>query len=183
MEPLSQKTSRQRGFSFHSDKSRDPPGSPKSASKASKHERKHSDRDHYDPNTKTNPNAAMNELQPSMSCHVMSLQSRLVRISADAFFTGTAALEKPTLQSLRSFQHTDNAGNPIGELLLSLVFLLVLLLLLLSSSNDPQPILICLTLPVRDGSARSTRSVHSKQPSMANTGVGRSRCALIKQTL
>jgi hypothetical protein len=28
---------------------------------------------------------------------------------------GTAALDKPTLQSLRSFQHSDADGNLIGE--------------------------------------------------------------------
>ncbi|CBX95529.1 hypothetical protein IAQ61_004361 [Plenodomus lingam] len=70
-------------FSFHSDKS-------------SKHERKISEgekrKTHYDPNTKANPNAAMNEIQPI-----------------------AAALEKPTLQSLRSFQHTDSTGNPIVD--------------------------------------------------------------------
>ncbi|KAH9879113.1 hypothetical protein J1614_002548 [Plenodomus biglobosus] len=80
-------------FSFHSDKSRDHPSSP---SKASKHERKISESEkrkiHYDPNTKANPNAAMNEIQPI-----------------------AAALEKPTLQSLRSFQHSDSAGNVIVD--------------------------------------------------------------------
>jgi hypothetical protein len=29
-------------------------------------------------------------------------------------FAVAAALEKPTLQSLRSFQHNDKNGNPIG---------------------------------------------------------------------
>jgi hypothetical protein len=71
MDQLTPKTSRQRGLSFHSDKSRDVPGTPKSPSKTSKHERKHSDRDHYDPNSKANPNSAMNELQPSMPCPVV----------------------------------------------------------------------------------------------------------------
>ncbi|KAF2855508.1 hypothetical protein T440DRAFT_156367 [Plenodomus tracheiphilus IPT5] len=80
-------------FSFHSDKSRDNPSSP---GKSSKHERKISESEkrktHYDPNTKANPNAAMNEIQPI-----------------------AAALEKPTLQSLRSFQHSDSAGNVIVD--------------------------------------------------------------------
>ncbi|KAF2627809.1 hypothetical protein BU25DRAFT_340582, partial [Macroventuria anomochaeta] len=62
----------------------------------SKHSRKESDSErrktHYDPTTKANPNAAMNEAQPI-----------------------AAALEKPTLQSLRSFQHSDANGNLIGE--------------------------------------------------------------------
>ncbi|EOA89026.1 hypothetical protein ACJQWK_06230 [Exserohilum turcicum] len=83
-----------RGLSFHSNKSRDPPASTadpaKSPKSASKHERKFSD--HYDPNSKANPNAAMMEQQPI-----------------------AAALEKPTLQSLRGFQHTDSAGNPIVD--------------------------------------------------------------------
>ncbi|KAF1944079.1 hypothetical protein EJ02DRAFT_108440 [Clathrospora elynae] len=89
MEQATPQQSRPRGFSFHSDKSRDTPGSPKSASK---HERKPSDKVHYDVTTKADPNAAMNELQPI-----------------------AAALEKPTLQSLRSFQHNDPAGNPIAD--------------------------------------------------------------------
>jgi hypothetical protein len=36
--------------------------------------------------------------------------------------TVAAALEKPTLQSLRSFQHTDTNGNPIGKSLLHGIF-------------------------------------------------------------
>ncbi|KAI8940155.1 hypothetical protein NX059_003866 [Plenodomus lindquistii] len=79
-------------FSFHSDKSRDKPSSPGK----SKHDRKVSESEklktHYDPNTKANPNAAMNELQPI-----------------------AAALEKPTLESLRSFQHSDSSGNIIVD--------------------------------------------------------------------
>jgi len=76
-------------LSFHSNKSRDTPSSPK-------HERKISDSEkrktHYDPNTKANPNSAMNEIQPI-----------------------AAALEKPTLESLRSFQHKDASGNEIVD--------------------------------------------------------------------
>lgn len=86
-------------FSLHSNKSRDNPSSPgksPKSPKSPKHERKLSDSDklktHYDITTKANPNAAMNELQPV-----------------------AAALEKPTLQSLRSFQHSDSAGNPIVD--------------------------------------------------------------------
>jgi hypothetical protein len=56
-------------FTFRSDKSNEL--SP-TKSKPSKHERKVSDSDrklHYDPTTKANPNAAMNEAQPStFSC-------------------------------------------------------------------------------------------------------------------
>ncbi|KAJ4372255.1 hypothetical protein N0V83_004029 [Neocucurbitaria cava] len=74
-------------FSFHSDKSHHHDSPSKS-----KHERKQSDKVHYDSSTKANPNAAMNEAQPI-----------------------AAALEKPTLQSLRSFQHNDAAGNPIAD--------------------------------------------------------------------
>lgn len=80
-------------FSFRSDKSND---LHPTKSKQSKHERKVSDSErrktHYDPTTKANPNAAMEEAQPI-----------------------AAALEKPTLQSLRSFQHTDSTGMPIAE--------------------------------------------------------------------
>jgi hypothetical protein len=54
-------------FSFRSDRSNEL--SP-TKSKQSKHERKVSDSErrktHYDPTTKANPNAAMNEAQPSM---------------------------------------------------------------------------------------------------------------------
>lgn len=67
MEQATQQQSRPRGLSFHSNKSnksRDN-ATPKSPSKT-KHERKASD--HYDPNSKANPNAAMNEQQPSRSC-------------------------------------------------------------------------------------------------------------------
>jgi hypothetical protein len=67
MEQATQQQSRPRGLSFHSNKSnksRDN-ATPKSPSKT-KHERKASD--HYDPNSKANPNAAMNEQQPSKSC-------------------------------------------------------------------------------------------------------------------
>jgi hypothetical protein len=67
MEQAAQQPSRPRGLSFHSNKSnksRETPASPKSPTK---HQRKYSD--HYDPNSKANPNAAMNEQQPSMpSC-------------------------------------------------------------------------------------------------------------------
>jgi len=92
MEQATQHQPRQRGLSFHSNKSREAPGSPKSDKKASRHERKQSEKTHYDITTKANPNAAMVELQPI-----------------------AAALEKPTLQSLRSFQHNDSAGNPIVD--------------------------------------------------------------------
>jgi len=61
-----------------------------------KHERKFSessaDKPRFTASTKANPNAAMEEAQPV-----------------------AAALEKPTLESLRSFQHSDANGNPIAE--------------------------------------------------------------------
>ena len=79
-------------FSFRSQGSADDSNS----SPKGKHARKESDSErrktHYDPTTKANPNAAMNEAQPI-----------------------AAALEKPTLQSLRSFQHSDVDGNLIGK--------------------------------------------------------------------
>lgn len=91
--PESQRPRASTHFSFRSDRSNEL--SP-SKSRTSKHERKVSDSErrktHYDPTTKANPNAAMNEAQPI-----------------------AAALEKPTLQSLRSFQHTDAQGNPIVD--------------------------------------------------------------------
>jgi hypothetical protein len=81
-------------FSFRSQGSED--NNTASKSPKSKHSRKESDSErrktHYDPTTKANPNAAMNEAQPI-----------------------AAALEKPTLQSLRSFQHSDVNGNLIAE--------------------------------------------------------------------
>ncbi|KAH8732743.1 hypothetical protein GQ44DRAFT_601644 [Phaeosphaeriaceae sp. PMI808] len=96
MEPSQQQGRRPRAgthFSFRSDKSNE---LQRTKSKHSKHERKISDSErrktHYDPTTKANPNAAMNEAQPI-----------------------AAALEKPTLQSLRSFQHNDSSGNPIAD--------------------------------------------------------------------
>ncbi|KAH7399375.1 hypothetical protein BKA66DRAFT_162449 [Pyrenochaeta sp. MPI-SDFR-AT-0127] len=76
-------------FSFHSDKSRNTPSTPKHERKVSAGDKR---KTHYDPTTKANPNAAMEEAQPI-----------------------AAALEKPTLQSLRSFQHNDAAGNLIVD--------------------------------------------------------------------
>ncbi|KAH7123705.1 hypothetical protein B0J11DRAFT_550556 [Dendryphion nanum] len=84
-------------FSFKSDKSHGSRG--KSVDKTN-HFHSHSShetpeqkrRSHLSPTGKADPNAAMNEVQPV-----------------------AAALEKPTLQSLRSFQHTDRNGNPIAE--------------------------------------------------------------------
>ncbi|KAF2204178.1 hypothetical protein GQ43DRAFT_438168 [Delitschia confertaspora ATCC 74209] len=82
-------------FSFKSDKSHKDHShhSPKShhgrhLSETSEEKR----RSHMTSSTKANPNAAMNEAQPI-----------------------AAALEKPTLQSLRSFQHKDLNGNLIAE--------------------------------------------------------------------
>ena len=55
-------------FSFRSQNSEDT--NPHSKSPKTKHSRKESDSErrktHYDPTTKANPNAAMNEAQPSM---------------------------------------------------------------------------------------------------------------------
>lgn len=76
-------------FSFKSDKSdkRQSHSSPKHGRTASWEHK-----NHLHPSTKADPNAAMEEQQPI-----------------------AAALEKPTLQSLRSFQHTDSNGNPIED--------------------------------------------------------------------
>lgn len=58
-------------FSFRSQGSEDNNSNPNSKSPKSKHARKESDSErrktHYDPSTKANPNAAMNEAQPSTS--------------------------------------------------------------------------------------------------------------------
>ncbi|KAH7087141.1 hypothetical protein FB567DRAFT_60170 [Paraphoma chrysanthemicola] len=96
MEHAAQEAQRPRAnthFSFRSDKSNE---LQPTKSRQSKHERKVSESEkrktHYDPSTKANPNAAMNEAQPI-----------------------AAALEKPTLQSLRSFQHKDSQGNDIVD--------------------------------------------------------------------
>jgi hypothetical protein len=77
----------------------------KSDKSSKKHQRQHSKQSSQGENhhhhekvhtaqisTKADPNSAMNEVQPI-----------------------AAALEKPTLQSLRSFQHTDVNGNPIAD--------------------------------------------------------------------
>lgn len=57
-------------FSFHSDKSRDNPSRHSKQESRPKNERRESALDkrktHYDPTTKANPNAAMEEAQPSM---------------------------------------------------------------------------------------------------------------------
>jgi len=109
-------------FSLHSNKSRDNPSSPGKSPKSPKHERKVSESDklktHYDINTKANPNAAMNEIQPSMYiCMPLRTRSGCARAVVLTSCTVAAALEKPTLQSLRAFQHNDAAGNVIGETL------------------------------------------------------------------
>ncbi|KAF2739318.1 hypothetical protein EJ04DRAFT_356861 [Polyplosphaeria fusca] len=76
-------------FSFKSDKSH---GSNKQKKEQYHESPEDKRRSHLTSTTKANPNAAMTEIQPI-----------------------AAALEKPTLQSLRSFQHTDMEGNPIAE--------------------------------------------------------------------
>ncbi|KAF2270535.1 hypothetical protein CC78DRAFT_539055 [Lojkania enalia] len=89
MERPQQRPRSKSSFSFKSDRS----------ATSSKREKEHlhespaeKRRSHLTATTKANPNAAMNEAQPS-----------------------AAALEKPTLQSLRSFEHKDASGNPIVE--------------------------------------------------------------------
>jgi hypothetical protein len=79
MEQAQQQAQRPRAntrFSFRSDKSNE---LHHTKSKQSKHERKVSDSErlktHYDPTTKANPNAAMNEAQPSTSCPYSPPQS------------------------------------------------------------------------------------------------------------
>lgn len=65
-------------LSFNSNKSRDAPSSPKHERKISESERR---KTHYDPNTKANPNAAMNEIQPS---------TRLILCCVDSLITDDA---------------------------------------------------------------------------------------------
>lgn len=138
------------------------------------HARKASDtyKPHLNTTGKADPNAAMNESQPS----TFSLSSswccgRIANVLAVA-----AALEKPTLQSLRSFQHTDKDGNPIGMLLL--------LLLLLTASvdqlwaNGPQRSLTSPTPRAHDGNALSIPSVLSRRPSIVSIGEERARCVV-----
>ncbi|KAF2118460.1 hypothetical protein BDV96DRAFT_386810 [Lophiotrema nucula] len=86
--PQNDKATRPRSkstFSFKSDHSKEQQHPLRES-----HEEKR--RSHLGERSKANPNAAMNEAQPI-----------------------AAALEKPTLQSLRSFQHNDVNGNPIEE--------------------------------------------------------------------
>jgi hypothetical protein len=85
-----------------------------------------------------------------------------------------AALEKPTLQSLRSFQHKDTQGNEISMSHLSHHHVT-------PAANTPQLTLISPTPHARDGSAHSTPSSRSKPPSMANTGAARRRIAPTRQ--
>jgi hypothetical protein len=75
-------------FSFKSDKSAHSKEQPHHLRESPEEKR----RSHLGERSKANPNAAMNEAQPI-----------------------AAALEKPTLQSLRSFHHNDANGNPIEE--------------------------------------------------------------------
>ena len=106
--------------------------------------------------TKANPNAAMNEAQPSTLV-------AFARIPPDESAVA-AALEAPTLQPLRSLQHTDAGGNPISELPFHLVVLLNS-----NSHNALQRNPICRTQHALDGSALWTLSGASKQRSIANT--------------
>ncbi|KAF2874914.1 hypothetical protein BDV95DRAFT_603698 [Massariosphaeria phaeospora] len=82
-------------WSFKSDKSQNSNGHNKAHLPHLHHLQESEDekrKSHFAPGTKANPNAAMNEAQPI-----------------------AAALEKPTLQSLREFQHTDRNGVAIAE--------------------------------------------------------------------
>ncbi|KAF2467556.1 uncharacterized protein BDR25DRAFT_63632 [Lindgomyces ingoldianus] len=87
--PQQQRTRSKSTFSFKSDKSHTSGHKGKEHLHESPEEKR---RSHLTATTKANPNAAMNEAQPI-----------------------AAALEKPTLQSLRSFQHTDTNGQVIAE--------------------------------------------------------------------
>jgi len=143
-------------FSFKSDHSQQSAGQ-------IKHERKPSDsyKPHLNSSGKADPNAAMNESQPSRwysarLVFFLSLSADLVPVAA--------ALEKPTLQSLRSFQHTDKYGNPIG------MFDYMATWLDERWTDDPQRSPISPIPRARDGSARSTPSVRSKLPSTTNIG-------------
>ncbi|KAF2756616.1 hypothetical protein EJ05DRAFT_70165 [Pseudovirgaria hyperparasitica] len=76
-------------FSFKSEKSHKSQGS--TSTKTIKETAEEKRKSHFTPTGKADPNAAMNEAQP------------------------TAALEKSTLAPLRSFSHLDTFGNPIAE--------------------------------------------------------------------
>ncbi|CAI6332176.1 unnamed protein product [Periconia digitata] len=120
------------------------------SAKSGGHSRKesHDEKLHLHAHTKADPNAAMNESQPSKSCclvfprpvhshnpfsiagflrvcvsfgtqrilsHLHFLHSLHLSALTDDSRPVAAALEKPTLQSLRSFDHTDAQGNLIAE--------------------------------------------------------------------
>lgn len=71
-------------------------------------------RSHFTLTKKANPNAAMNEAQPSMSSGPRLDSCRLLHDHSADVFEVAAQLEESTLVSLRSVQHTDSNGNPIG---------------------------------------------------------------------
>ncbi|KAF2498552.1 hypothetical protein BU16DRAFT_558608 [Lophium mytilinum] len=79
-------------FSFKSDKSHSSKNQEKHHKESLRESSEEKRRTHLHSKSKADPNAAMSENQPMAE-----------------------ALEKPTLQSLRSFQHTDVYGNPIAE--------------------------------------------------------------------
>jgi hypothetical protein len=156
-------------FTFRSDKSNEL--SP-TKSKPSKHDRKVSDGDrkpHYDLTTKANPNAAMNEAQPSTLSH-------LPLGCAPMFFANTLQLLLHLRRrrcSLSAHSHTPmHKAIPLVSL--------TSFCSSLPKSNGPQSIPISPTPHARDGSARSTPSSPSKPPLMASTAAGRSRCAPTK---
>lgn len=99
------------GFSFKSDKSGSSTKSPKRETLIESHEEKR--KTYLSQTTKANPNAAINEMQPSMSPpSVGAIGHQELYTNAD---TVAAALEKPTLAPLRSSSYSDAFGNPIGE--------------------------------------------------------------------
>lgn len=99
-------------FSFKSDKSGSVKNTkPKIDLKETAEEKR---RSHFTLTKKANPNAAINEAQPSMfPCPCLDICCLLHDHSADVFEVA-AQLEESTLVSLRSVQHTDSNGNPIG---------------------------------------------------------------------
>jgi len=92
MERPTQRPRSKSTFSFKSDKSHSSKNHEKHHKESLRESSEEKRRTHLKSESKADPNAAMNENQPI-----------------------AAALEKPTLQSLRSFNHTDIYGNPIAE--------------------------------------------------------------------
>lgn len=95
-------------FSFRSDKSSSTARSSKRETLVESHEEKR--KTYLSSTTKANPNAAITEQQPGKSIAQFSISNNPANCSVVA-----AALEKPTLASLRGGSYNDQYGNPISK--------------------------------------------------------------------